>query len=214
MISKLAWKSCFGAFICLAILGVADRAVAQAQAFQVSPAKTQPDRPWWVSGEFGEGQLKLSSVQQQGHSVPTFALGFAGGRQVRDFVRVGVKLNGWTLQASDLNNPTVGESVSNVMGITDVFPLRRRRLFVHGGWGWASYTNNHPGASNGNGLGWETGAGYEIPVRRQLRLAPTVEYAAGSFGDVHKPAAPQTGRRYSVIEFKLAVVYRFGGQGR
>jgi len=62
-------------------------------------------------------------------------------------------------------------------------------------------------------MGWETGAGYEIPLRGQLRLAPTVEYAAGSLGDAFDPVAPQTQRRYSVIEFTLAVVFRFGRHG-
>lgn len=213
MISRFAWKSCLG-IICIAILSLPGRAVAQAQALQVSPAKPQTVRPWWVSGEFGEGQLKLSSDQQRGHVVPTFALGLAGGRQVGEFVRVGVKLNGWSLQSSNLYDPTAGESVSNVMGMVDVFPLQRGRLFVRGGGGWASYTNNHPTASNGNGLGWETGIGYELPLRQQLRLAPTVEYAAGSLGDAYDPLTPQTQRRYSVIEFKLAVVCRFGGHGR
>ena len=209
MILKFVWKACRGV-VCLALLSLPNRAAGQAQFVPVSPANTQANSPWWVSGEFGEGQLKLSSDQQQGDAVPTFALGFAGGRQINNFARVGVKLNGWLLQASDLNDPTVGESVSNVMGIIDVFPLRRSRLFVRGGWGWASYTNNQPTGSNGNGVGWETGAGYEIPLRGQLRLAPTVEYAAGSLGDAFDPVAPQTQRRYSVIEFKLAVVFRFG----
>jgi hypothetical protein len=187
--------------------------LASARALQVSPAQTQPNRPWWVSGEIGEGQIKLDSDQQHADRIPAFALAFAGGRQVGEFVRVGVKVDGWLLQAFNLNDPTAGESVSNVMGVIDVFPSRRSRLFMRGGLGWASYTNNHPTGWNGSGLGWETGAGYEIPLPRQLRLAPTVEYAAGSLGDVHDPAAPQTGRRYSVIEFKLAIVYRFGGHG-
>jgi hypothetical protein len=212
MIAKCAWKTCV-AVICLAILSLHQPAVAQTQVLPVSPANTQTDRPWWVSGEFGEGQLKLSSNQQQGDALPTFALGFAGGRQVGDSIRVGVKLNGWLLQAFNLNDPAVGESVSNVMGIVDVFPLRRSRLFFRGGLGWASYTNNQPTGSNGNGVGWETGAGYEVPLRGQLRLAPTVEYGAGTLGDAYDPVAPQTQRRYSVIEFKLTVVYRFGGHG-
>jgi hypothetical protein len=182
--------------------------LAPARALQVQSANMQLDGPWWVSGEFGEGLLKFSPDPQQGDRVPTFALGFAGGRQAGESIRLGVKLNGWLLHAFDLNDPTVGESVSNLMGMVDVFPSRRSRLFVRGGVGWASYTNNQPAGLNGDGLGWEAGVGYEIPLQRQLRLAPIVEYAGGGLGDAHNPA--KTGRKYSVLEFNLAVVYHFG----
>ena len=184
--------------------------LAPAQAVGTSPAQTPLDPRWWVSGGIGEGQLELSSDQQQNDRVSSFALGFAGGRRVGDWTRVGLELNGWLLQAFNLNDPTVGESVSNVMGVVDVFPSRSRRLFARGGLGWASYTNNQLTGVSGNGLGWETGGGYEIPLSGSLRLTPIVQYAAGDLGDARNLSSPQTGRRYSVIEIKLAVVYHFG----
>jgi hypothetical protein len=141
-------------------------------------------------------------------------MGFAGGRHISQWVRVGLKLNGWLLQAFDLYDPTVGESVSNVMGIVDVFPSPRHPLFARAGVGWASYTNNRPTGTGGDGLGWEAGAGYEIPLRGHLALAPVVEYAAGGLGTAYDPVAPITGRKYSVVEFKLAAVYHFAGRGR
>lgn len=183
---------------------------ARAQALQASPAEAPLAPPWWVSGTIGEGQLKLSSDQLQGNRVPTFELGFAGGRRLGNRARAGLELSGLLLQAFDLNDPTVGESVSNVMGVVDVFPSRSRRLFARGGLGWASYTNNHPTGVNGNGFCWEAGGGYEIPIFGSLRLAPIVDYAGGNLGDDGNLPAPQTGRKYSVIEFKIAVVYRFG----
>ena len=114
----------------------------------------------------------------------------------------------------DLNDPAVGESVSNTGGIVDVFPWLKHRLFARAGIGWASYTNNRPTGTNGNGLGWEAGAGYKIPLRGHLALAPVVEYAAGGLGTAYDPVAPITGRKYSVVEFKLAAVYHFGGRSR
>jgi hypothetical protein len=185
----------------------------QANSLQITPATTHMDGPWWVSGELGEGQLKFSSDQLQGNRVPTFAIAFAGGRQVSKSIRCGLKLNGWTLESSDMYDPTKGETVSNVVAVADFFPLRRTPLFVRGGFGWASYTNNHLTALNGNGVGWETGVGYEIPLRGQLRLAPIAEYAAGGLGSAHN-TAKQAVPGYSVFEFKLGVVYRFGGQRR
>ena len=73
-----------------------------ARGLQVVPATVQQDRPWWVTGEFGEGQLKLNSDQQQGNRTATFAMGFAGGRRLGDWARVGLHLNGWLLQGFNL----------------------------------------------------------------------------------------------------------------
>ncbi len=141
-------------------------------------------------------------------------MGFAGGRRLGDRARVGLHLNGWLLQAFDLNNPAVGESVSNVGGVFDFFPSWKSRIFARGGLGLSMYSNNRPTGSNGNGLGWEVGGGYEIPLRGQLGLAPMVEYASGSFGDVRSAGAAETGRRYSVVEFKMEAVYHFGSLKR
>lgn len=188
------------------ILGFA--LLAPAQAPQSQPAQVRYDGPWWISLGMGEGQLRLSSDQQQGDRVSTFAIGFAGGRRIGNWTRVGMEAGGWTLQAFDLSNPTVGESVGNVMAIADFLPARNRGLYLRGGVGWATYTNNRPLGTNGAGLSWETGGGYEIPVWGALRLAPTVLYAAGHLGDDRYAAL--IGRRYNVIEFKLAAVYHFG----
>ena len=45
-------------------------------------------------------------------------------------------------------------------------------------------------------------------------MAPVVEYAAGDLGTAYDPVAPITGRKYSVIEFKLTAEYRFGRHSR
>jgi hypothetical protein len=183
---------------------------------QVSPSAVggQHTSPWWVSGEFGAGQIKLISDVQQGNRTTTFAMGFAGGYQPSDFVRVGLHLNGWLLEMFDPYNPIKGESVSNVGGVVDVFPSRRSRLFARGGFGWSSYTNNHPTGVYGSGSGWEVGGGYEMPVYGRIRLAPLVEYAEGGLGKGAIALPVQPGLRYSVVEFKLAVIGSFGRRRR
>jgi hypothetical protein len=174
-------------------------------------AQGQKIWPWWVAGEFGEGQLKLSSDQVPGKQDSTFALGFAGGHQLGTRARAGLHVNGWLLQAFSLNDPTVGESVTNVMGVVDVYPLRNwNRVFLRGGLGRAIYAVNNKYQTGGSGAAWESGVGCEIPLRGGVSLAPTVTYAAGRLGDVHIPAESQTGRGYSVVEFKIAAIWHFG----
>jgi hypothetical protein len=167
-------------------------------------------RPWWIGGELGAGELKFSSDQSPGDRNTTFALGFVGGHSLGSRARIGMEVNGWLLQAFDLNNPTVGESVTNVMGIADVFPVPKVPFFFRGGAGGAFYTNSRPEGFNSSGWAWTAGAGYEIPVWKELRVAPMVAWSAGRFGDVRNPIITETGRRFSVVEFKLDILWRFG----
>lgn len=190
--------------------------IPQAEAQQDIPKPVvQRSSPWWVTGEFGAGMIKLNSDRQQGNQRTKFAMGFAGGYRPTDWLRVGLHLNGWLLQASDFNDPTVGENVSNLGGVADLFPSRRYGIFARGGYGLSMYSINRPIGMNGHGSGWEAGGGYEIPIRGSIRLAPMVEYAAGSLGNGSSDVTPiQTGLHYSVFEFKVAVVGSFGHRRR
>jgi len=179
----------------------------------VKPAQAQTDqnlRAWWAGGEIGEGQLSLASDQIHRDRTPTFALGFIGGHRLGGQARFGLEIDGWLLQAFNLNDSTVGESVSNVLGVIDVFPARKIPLFVRGGGGLAVYQNNRPGESGGTGWSCTGGAGYEFRLKERLGLAPIVEYAYGSFGDVRNPIKVETGRHYSAVEFKVAAIWHFG----
>ena len=174
-----------------------------------SGARSSADPQWFVSMSMGEGQLQLKSDQQSWDRVPSFAIGFDLGRQIGPWARAGMEAHGWLLEAFNLNNPGVGESVGHVMVIGDALPLRTRALFARGGFGWSSYTNNRPEGSNGGGLAWMLGGGYEVPVSRSFRLVPTIGYSGGHLGEGVAPTS-QTHFRYSVYEFKLGALYRFG----
>ena len=170
----------------------------------------QDVRPWWIGGELGAGELKFSSDQLQGDRSTAFALGFVGGHTLGSRARIGMEVNGWLLQAFDLYNPTVGESVTNLLGIADVFPVAKVPFFLRGGAGGAFYTNNRPEGFNGSGWAWTAGGGYEIRVWKELGVAPVVAWSEGRFGDVRNVIATETGRRFSVVEFKLDVLWHFG----
>jgi Outer membrane protein beta-barrel domain len=167
-------------------------------------------RPWWVGLELGDGQIKLSSDQFRGTRNSAFALGGVGGHSLGNRARIGLELNGWLLQSFNNNNPAVGESVSNVLGIVDAFPIRKTPVFLRAGGGLALYQNNRPGGFSSSGWSWTAGVGYEIPLTENFGLAPMVDYAAGSLGDVRNIITVDTGRRYSVVEFKAAAIWHFG----
>lgn len=167
-------------------------------------------RPWWIEFGLGDGQIKLTSDQLGGTRNPAFALAFVGGHSLGNRARVGVEVNGWLLESFNNNNPAVGESVSNVLALVDAFPIRKTPLFLRAGAGRALYQNNRPGGFDGSGWSWTAGVGYEIPVTGNFGLAPIVDYAAGSLGDVRNIITVETGRHYSVVEFKAALIWRFG----
>ena len=179
-------------------------------AFAGEAAGQQLTRPWWVGGEVGEGQLLLFSDQSPGTRNSTFAMGFVGGHSLGSRARIGMELSGWLLQAFNLHDPAEGESVSNVMGIADLFPAPKVPLFIRAGIGGGFYTNNRPGGLGGSGMAWTAGGGYEIRVGSRLGLAPMVAWSAGDFGDNPDPYILETGRRYSVVEFKLDILWHFG----
>jgi hypothetical protein len=167
-------------------------------------------RPWWVGFELGDSQIKLTSDQLSRARNAAFELGFAGGHSLGNRARFGLEVNGWLLQSFKNNNPALGESVSNVLGIVDAFPISKAPLFLRAGAGLALYQNNHPGGFGGSGWSWTAGAGYEIPLTRSFGLAPIVDYAAGSLGDIRNLIKVETGRRYSVVELKAAIIWHFG----
>lgn len=179
--------------------------VAHAQAWRDMIA-----RPWWAGLEMGDGQIKLTSDQVRGSRNSAFALAGVGGHSLGNRARFGLELNGWLLQSFNTNNPAVGESVSNVLGVIDVFPVRKIPLFLRGGAGLALYTNNRPTGFDSHGWSWTAGVSYEIPLTEHFALAPMAGYAAGSLGDVRNIITVDTGRRYSVAEFKVALQWHFG----
>jgi hypothetical protein len=108
----------------------------------------------------------------------------------------------------------LGESVSNVSGVIDIFPIPRKRYFLRAGGGFSQYSINRPAGTNGSGPGWEVGGGYEAPLRGNLRIVPMVEYASGRLGNGSNSATAMNGLRFSVVEFKIAALFRFGKSGR
>ena len=202
-------RSSRGRYLLMWLLVVAAVNVCSIDAQTVPTPLPPADPKWFFSMSLGEGQLKLESDQQAWKRSPTFAIGMDLGRQIGPWARAGIEANGWLLEAFNLNNPGVGESVGHVMVIGDALPLRNHALFARGGFGWSSYTNSRPTGSNGGGLAWMAGGGYEVPVSKSVRLVPAIGYSAGHLGE-GVVSTPQTHFRYSVIEFKLAALYRFG----
>ena len=117
---------------------------------------------FWVAGELGYGSATLNS-DVSSHSSRGLSMGLEGGYAFNPTISLGLRLNGCSLEASNLNDPSKGESISLFSAVVRVYPVPGQGLFLRGGAGSLRYTNNHPLAFDGSGTGLCLGAGYEFP---------------------------------------------------
>lgn len=159
---------------------------------------------YWLAGEVGYGSAHLSTSLGS-RSRAALALGVEGGVALNPYLDVGLRLNGWTIEASNLNDPSKGESLSQVLALLRVRPMPGARFFLRGGVGYASYTNNHPLASGGHGWGFSLGLGYEQRLSRGIQLMPTVNFSLGRLGAIDNALASIHDRRFDVVDFSLGI---------
>jgi hypothetical protein len=142
-----------------------------------------------ISGWAGYGLVDVNANNSAASSRSAFALGFRGGYAITSRVAVGLELSGWTINAYDFNNPSHGESISNVSAYMDYSPFNDLPLYFTWGGGQTSYVNNDPLVAGGRDSGgsWFLGSGYEYPLAEKLMLVPQIRYSRGSFssGDFH-----------------------------
>ena len=165
-------------------------------------AQENVDRNGFVLGGWaGYGQMNVNTDNISRSSYGTFALGFSGGYAITSKIVMGLELNGWTLKAFDTKDPSRGESISNISIFINYFPIVGLPLFIEGGGGQLSYTNNSPNV-NGRDKGgsWFVGSGYEIPISKKLMLVPQIRYSQGNF----------TGGDFKVYELALGMKWYSG----
>ena len=141
-----------------------------------------------LGGWIGYGQMNVDAENVSRSSDGTFAFGLSGGYAITSRVVLGMEINGWTLKAFDTQDPSKGESVSNVAFFINGFPFHQLPLFIEGGGGQLFYTNNSPDV-NGRDKGgaWFLGSGYEVPISKSFAFVPQIRYSQGNFtgGDFH-----------------------------
>ena len=161
---------------------------------------------FWVAGELGSGSASYNS-NVLSHSKTGLAMGLEGGYAFSSRVSLGLRLNGCSLEASNLNDPSQGESISLVAAAVRVYPFPGQGLFLRGGLGSLHYTNNHPMTFDGSGTGWFLGAGYEFPLTKRLHISPVVDVTQGKLGDVSNVLATIRDRRIRFVSFGISLKY-------
>jgi hypothetical protein len=176
-------------------------------AFQaLSTCRAQAPSPsgFWVAGELGAGSASYDSSVLS-HTKSGVALGLEGGYAFNARISLALRLSGCSLEASNLNDPAKGESISLFAAALRVVPFSGQGLFLRGGLGSLRYTNNHPMAFNGSGSGWFLGAGYEFPLTKRLHLSPVVDVTQGKLDDVNNVLAIIRDRRVRFASFGISL---------
>jgi hypothetical protein len=166
--------------------------------------------PWSAGLAMGAGRIAVRTDLGRGGGRGTFLLGFRGSREVWERLRLGVELGGWLLEAFDVNDPSIGESVSVAGAFAQLYPWRATPLFVEAGFGFATYSNRAPDAFDTDGTGHAIGAGYAIGMRRPFWLTISAHASAGRFADVRNVLVTETGWRYGAFDLRLTGGARFG----
>ena len=149
-------------------------------------------KTWWSALNFGAGALSQSGGGIDQDDTTGF-LGFEGGYVVHPQFLLGIELSGWLLEASNTQNPSVGEGIMQAFLTTRSYPLPDSGLFVKLGGGYVSHWNNRPGEPRRlNGWGLTVGGGYDVLLTESLPVlpfvTPFVTYSFGEAGDLNHNA--------------------------
>jgi len=172
----------------------------------VCRAQAPAHNGFWVAGDLGYGSVTLDS-NVSSRSKGGFAMGLEGGYAFNPVFSVGLRLGGCTLEASNLNDPSKGESLSQFFAIVRVYPWRGHRLFLRGGAGSLRLTNNHTLEVGGSGTGLLLGVGYEFPIHKRFRIAPVVDFTRGKLDDVDNVQTAIHDRRCKLIAFGISLKF-------
>jgi len=166
---------------------------------RVSFAEEQPVRSgFWGEIDLGIGLLQQSFDEIEVDDAPLF-LGFKAGYMISPQFSMGLELSGCLLEAGDLEDPGVGEGISQVFLIARYYPYQKSNLFVNGGGGYASIWNNRPGQwRRKNGWGLTMGGGYDFRVNSRVALGPFVNFGNGSAEELN----------YKVIHFGIGMTFQ------
>jgi hypothetical protein len=163
---------------------------------------------FWGGIDAGYGVLKRSYSVTGDTSQGAFSLALSGGYAWDPRLLLGVELGGWTLQASNLSDPSKGEAIETIFAIARYYPISDSPLFVKGGGGLVKYWTNQPGENGANGWGGVLGAGYDVYAKGWIHLAPVVEYSFGGFNGATAPPGVTQNQRYQAITLLFGITFR------
>ena len=163
---------------------------------------------FWGEIDAGYGILKRSYSVSGNTNQGAFSLALSGGYAWDPRLLLGVELGGWTLQGSNLWDPSKGEAIETIFGIARYYPIPQSPLFVKGGGGLVKYWNDAPGANDASGWGTVFGVGYDVYAKGSMHVSSVVEYSFGSFAGANSPLGITQSQHYQAITLLFGIAFR------
>ncbi len=139
----------------------------------------QKRNSFWGAVDAGAGHVNLT-FNDSDESDTLFYLGFTAGYTINPNFLFGIELSGWLYETANLDDPTKGDGLSQVLIITRYYPYKENNIFVKVGGGYISHWNNEPGATTyRNGWALSVGGGYDIAVGSKWSITPSILYNYG-----------------------------------
>ncbi len=187
----------------LALAAVPRIATAQAPASQ-PPAR----HGLWVSFGMGGGQVERWSDQEPMATTTTVTMSVRGGLTVVPALRLGLEINGWGIETSDVADPSKGVTVNETMLIAQVYPWPAMGVYLKGGIGRGGFNTGHAGDIDSHAFGATIlGVGYDVRVARNVFITLAADWARGPLGDANPLVVTSTGRRFRAWALNAGIQY-------
>jgi len=169
---------------------------------------------FWGGFDLGYASLARSYSATSPTREGTFTMALRGGIVLDPRLLLGAELGGWTIENSQLWDPSQGEAISTRFLIVQYAPLPFSSLFVRAGGGRIRYWNNRPGEDGASGSGGIVGLGFDLPLAPPagggagLYLTPSVDYAFGGFKGATSPPGIVQDQRYRAASIRIGITLR------
>lgn len=149
--------------------------------------------------DLGGGAVRTSASGDE-QTESAHYLGFRIHNRINSRLSIGIELSGWSLEASNLYDPSKGEAISQIFIVTHYHPVSDSGFFLKAGGGYVNYWNNRPGEStNNSGAGVIVGGGYDYPLKDRWTLSPFALFGISkTSGDDHDAWALGVGIAYEI----------------
>lgn len=181
-------------------------ALALLAASAAAAQRPQTRQGFWIGFGFGYGSAGFScdgcpDIDRKGAVSGYLKL----GGTLSPNLLLGGETNGWT---KDIGGSTV--TLANASLAAYYYPQPAGGLFLRGGVGFATYSEE--GFDSGNGFGLTLGLGYDVRVGNNVSITPVGNFNWGSIGDAGSVGIPGagmgvTGLKQNVIQIAVGVTF-------
>jgi hypothetical protein len=183
------------------------------------PALAQESQPSdfsriWGGLDIGYAYLSRTYSATDRTTDGSATVAIRGGFAVDPRLLLGAEFAAWSIQSSDLSEPTRGEVISTRFLIAQYYPLASSTLFVRGGGGRVEYWNNRQAESGASGTGGIAGVGYDVPVNGRLAggvrtyFTSSLDYSWGRFSGATSPPGVVQDQRYQAVSIRFGLTLR------